>query len=118
MGRTEWISRVEAARRFGVTPMAITKFARRGMPHRVSDGKVCWPDALYWSDCYRSPQSSGNWRARHPDYDPVEDEIEYAARELRRSQADAWYEARQAGMDAASIANRAIRRAAAVEMVG
>src|ERR1039458_3336169 len=72
--------------------MAVTKFARRGMPHRLSDGKVPWPDGLYWSDWFRYARG----------------EEERAARELRRSEADAWYEARQAGMDAASVANRAI----------
>jgi hypothetical protein len=88
----EWISRAEAGRRLGVSAMAVTKFTRRGMPHRLSDGRVPWPDGLYWSDWYRHAR----------------DESERAARELRRSEADAWYEARQAGMDAASVANRAI----------
>jgi hypothetical protein len=35
-----------SGRRLGVSAMAITKFCRRSMPHRMSDGNVCWPDAL------------------------------------------------------------------------
>jgi|ERR1017187_2247585 hypothetical protein len=88
----EWITRAEAGRRLGVSPMAVTKFTRRGMPHRSSDGKVPWPDGLYWSDWYRYGR----------------DEAERAARELRWLQAAAWYQMRRAGMDAASIANRVI----------
>src|SRR5712691_13076517 len=72
----------------------------------LSDGKVCWPEAL-WSDFCRSPQSSGNWHARHPDYDPLEDVIDRAARELLRPRAEAWYRAHMAGTDAASVVNRA-----------
>ena len=89
----EWITRAEAGRRLGVSAMAVTKFTRRGMPHRLSDGRVPWPDGLYWSDCYRCAR----------------DERERTARESRRSRALAWYEAREAGMDAASVANRAIQ---------
>ena len=89
---SEWITRAEAGRRLGVSAMAVTKFARRGMPHRLSDGRVPWPDGLFWSDWFRCAR----------------DEEERAARDVRRPQADAWYEARQAGMDAASLANRAI----------
>jgi hypothetical protein len=85
----EWISRAEAGRRLGVSAMAVTKFARSGMPHRLSDGKVPWPDALFWSDWFRYAR----------------DEDERAEREFRRSHADKWYEARQAGVDAASVAN-------------
>ena len=107
----EWISRVEAGRRLGVSAMAVTKFCRRGMPYRFSDGKICWPDALFWSDWYRCPQSSGNWFARHPHPDPVGDRIEAAARELRKPMAVAWLRVRETGMDAATVANRASKRA-------
>jgi hypothetical protein len=48
-----------------VSAMAATKFCRDGMPHRISDGKVCWPDAQYWSDLFRCPWRSGNWLFRH-----------------------------------------------------
>lgn len=108
----EWISRAEAGRRLGVSAMAVTKFCRKGMPHRFSDGKVCWPDALYWSDWYRCPWSSGNWFARHPHPDFAKDRMEAAARALRRAEALAWVRARKAGMDTASVANRAVRRGA------
>lgn len=114
----EWISRAEAARRLGVSPMAITKFCHRGMPHRVSDGKVCWPDAIYWSDFYRRPQASGNWRARHREYDEAEEAGECAAREARWPQVQAWYRLYEMGMDTAAAANRAIARHGAGRGIG
>jgi hypothetical protein len=91
--RTEWVSRAEAGRRLGVSAMAVTKFCRGGMPYRVKDGKVPWPDGMFWSDWFRYAR----------------DESECAARELRRSRALAWYEARRACRDAASVANRGRR---------
>jgi len=57
-----WITRAQAARRLGVSAIAVTKFCRKGMPFRLSDGNVCWPDALYWSGWYHCPLASGNWR--------------------------------------------------------
>lgn len=64
------------------------------MPHRFSDGRVPWPDGLYWSDFFRYAR----------------DEAERTAQESRRIQAAAWYQTQRAGRDAASVANRAIGR--------
>src|ERR1035438_2090346 len=106
----EWISRAEAGRRLGVSAIAVPKFCRRGMPYRISDGRVPWPDALLWSDWYRCPWLSGNWFARHPQPDRVREQIETAARELRKPMAVAWLRAHEAGMDAATVAHRASNR--------
>jgi hypothetical protein len=88
----EWISRAEAGRRLGVSAMAVTNFARSGMPHRFSDGKVPWPDCQYWSDFYRYARN----------------DAERTARERRSARAESWHKARQAGIDAASVANSII----------
>ena len=90
---SEWISRAECGRRLGVPAMAVTKFCARGMPYRLSDGMVAWPDMLFWSDFFRAPQRSGNWRARHSGRSPMEELIESDARRLRRPLAEAWYRA-------------------------
>jgi hypothetical protein len=87
----EWITRGEAGRRLGVSAMAVTKFCRASMPHRISDGNVCWPAALYWSDWYRAPRRSGSWSARHSGYCEADERIEDAARELRRPMSEAWW---------------------------
>jgi len=98
-----------------VSAMAVTKFCQWGMPYRISDGKLAWPDTLYWSDFYRCPERSGNWRARHPDYGLTETERELESRERRRAAAEGWYWAQREGMDATSVANRAIRRQLGIE---
>jgi hypothetical protein len=87
----EWITRAEAGRRLGVSAMAVTKLCQRSMPHRISDGYVCWPDALYWSDWYRAPRRPGSWHARHPGYCEADERMEDAARELRRPMSEAWW---------------------------
>jgi hypothetical protein len=104
---TEWITRAEAGRRLGVTAMAVTKFCRSGMPHRHSDGRVCWPDAQYWSDWYRCPESSGTWHQRHPHPDAMRRQRERAEKELRRPWAERWRRLREVKLDAASVANQA-----------
>ena len=113
----EWISRGECARRLGVSPMAATKFCRAGMPFRISDGKVCWPDAQYWSDSYRCPWSSPSWFSLARKVDRQNWESQSAARALRRPAGESWLRLRQAGIDAASLVNRAIVRETA-RMVG
>jgi len=108
----EWISRAECARRLGVSGTAITNFCHLyGMPFRISDGKVCWPDVLYWSDLNRCPEDSGSWYSLHRRFDRLDWEQGREARKLRRPAAEAWYRARQQGIDTTSVANRAIRRA-------
>ena len=106
-----WISRAECARRLRITAMAITKLCQRGMPYRLADGMVAWPDVLFWSDHYRSPRRGKLWRNNGPHPDWIEQAIEDEARELRRPAAQAWLLAYRAGVDVTSIANRAILRA-------
>src|SRR5215472_1616290 len=68
-----WISRGECARRLGVSAMSVTNFCRLyGMPFRISDGRVCWPDVLYWSDLNRCPEDSGSWYSLHRRFDRLE----------------------------------------------
>jgi hypothetical protein len=98
-------------RRLGVSGTTITNFCRDGMPYRVSDGKVCWPDVLYWADWNRRPSDSHNWYSLHRCSDRVKRQTEQRARELRRPAAEAWVRARRQGIDTTSAANRAIMRA-------
>ena len=72
---------------------------------------LAWPDALYWSDLNRCPERSGSWYSLHRRHDRSMWENERQTRKLRRPDAEAWYRARQQGIDTTSVANRAIRRA-------
>jgi hypothetical protein len=92
----EWITRAEAGRRLAISRMAVTKLCHRGMPHRMSDGNVPWPETLYWCDFYRAPRRSGSWHARHPGYSYADERMENAARELRRPMAVAWWRLKRA----------------------
>ena len=107
--KVEWITRAECARRFGISGAAITKCCQLGMPSRRSDDMIAWPDVLYWSDFYRSPRSSGNWYARHPEDSSEIERREMQQQSLRRASAVSWMKAYRAGIDATTLSNR-VRR--------
>lgn len=47
MASNEIVTKAEAARRWGLSKAAVTKYAHQGLPTR-SDGKLNWPDVDRW----------------------------------------------------------------------
>jgi hypothetical protein len=81
---------------------------------RISDGNVCWPDALYWSDWYLCPWISLSWFSLARKVDRQKWESQSTARALRRPAAETWLSLlRQAGIDMTIVVKREIVRQAA-----
>jgi hypothetical protein len=59
----EVVTKSEAARRWGVSPPAVAKYAAKGLPVRP-DGKLDWSTADAWRRGYNVPEHSGSHKAR------------------------------------------------------
>jgi hypothetical protein len=57
------ISKSEAARRWGLTPSAVTAYVSRGLPVRA-DGRIDWSVAAEWRRQFVAPERSGNFASR------------------------------------------------------
>jgi hypothetical protein len=80
----ETITKSAAARRWKISPAAVGKYVKAGMPVR-NDGRLDWEIADQWRKQYVCPERSGNFLARqrtaraHSASPPPESQDDYAA---------------------------------------
>jgi hypothetical protein len=67
--KLEVISKAEAARRWGVSKAAVTKYVAKGMPVR-EDGRLDWPAVDHFRRSYNVPERSGNFASRAAESEP------------------------------------------------
>jgi hypothetical protein len=62
-GKPEVVTKSEAARRWKVSPAAVTKYLRKGMP-ALEGGRIDWAAAKAWRAQCNVPTRSGSYKAR------------------------------------------------------